>query len=138
MKRLIIIAAFISSGFTAKAQLVSSVDTVHFRPIIDTSVKGFASCKIRSINLPLSSDSVTRISLKVVSDNLQTYSDIDILFLNDSLQSLNSMFFTLQDDALPVHLIKNYTDVQNKGVEYLFQVIATYLYDNYHFRLIFK
>gem|GEM_PF-3182693 len=138
MKKIIIITAFVLGVSVSKAQLVPTVDTVDFHPIIDTSVKGFAACKINTINLALSPDSVTRLALKVTSDNLQNYSDIEVLFLNNSLQPLGTTSFTLQDDALPVHLTKNYTDVQNNGVEYLFQVVATYLAGAKHISITFK
>lgn len=138
MKKLIIIAAFVLGASVSKAQLVPQVDTIDFHPIIDTSVKGFAACKIHTINLALSPDSVTRLALKVTSDNLQSYSDINILFLNESLQPLSTQSFTLQDDSLPVHFTKNYSDVQNYGLEYLFQVVATYLAAAKHINITFK
>ena len=138
MKKLIIIAAFVLGASVSKAQLVPIVDTVDFHPVIDTTVKGLAACKIHTINLALSPDSVTRIALKVTADNLQSYSDINILFLNDSLQPLGNMSFTLQDDPFLIHITKNYTDVQNNGVEYLFQVVATYLALQKHISIKFK
>ena len=127
MKKILIVAAFVIGALVSQAQLVPSVDTVTFNPIIDTSVHGFTACKIVTIHLSLNPDSITRIALKGTSDNLKNYADMNILFLNDSMQPLATFPFTLQDDPLTTHVIKNYTDVQNNGVEYLFQVVASYL-----------
>lgn len=127
MKRILIVAAFVLGALVTNAQLVPTVDTVSFRPVIDTSVHGFTACKIVTIHLSLNPDSITRIALKGTSDNLKNYADMNILFLNDSLQPLATFPFTLQDDPLTPHVTKNYMDVQNNGVEYLFQVVANYL-----------
>ena len=130
MKKIIIVAAFVLVALVTKAQLVPIVDTSTFHPIVDTSVHGFTACKIATIYTPFNADSITRIALKGNSDNLKNYADMSIIFLNSSLQpsaNFPVLSFTLQDDPLVTHITKNYTDVQNYGVEYLFQVIATYL-----------
>ena len=127
MKKLLIVAAFVFGALVTNAQLVPSVDTASFRPIIDTSVHGFEVCKIATIHLSLNADSITRIALRITSDNLKNYADVSILFLNESLQPLATLPFTLQDDALFPHVTKNYTNVQNNGNEYLFQIAASYL-----------
>ena len=139
MKKIIVITAIIGVSLSSlKAQLVTTVD-MSFHPIIDTSVHSYSACKVVPFSLSLlSADSVSRIAIKGGTDNFRSYSDIQVLFLSDSLQTLASQWFTLQDDPFNPHLVKNYTDVQYNGVEYLFQVVATYLKNSKHIPITFK
>ena len=116
--------------FTApKAQLINTVDT-SYHPIIDTLVHGSTSCKLNAIAIPLSNDSIVSIS---INGNFNNHFDLENETINLSSASgkiLQTYNFTLQG--------QNYDDVQNNGTESLFQVVATYIYQNYGFRLIFK
>ena len=122
---LLLLAIFTAS----KAQLITSVDTT-YHPIIDTSVHSATTCRLNVIQLPLSNDSIVSISVNGTFNNHFNLENETINMSSNTGVILATYNFTLQGI--------NYQDVQDKGTEYLFQVIATYLYDNYHFRLNFK
>jgi hypothetical protein len=128
MKKLLFSLLFIVLFTTTKAQLITTVDT-SYHPIIDTSIHGYTSCKINTIAIPLN-DSIENITINGTFNNHKDIENETINLNSDSGKTIQQYNFTLQG--------QNYTDVQNNGTEYLFEVIATYLYNTYHFRLTFK
>ena len=129
MKKILFSLLLLVIFTTPKAQLINTVDT-SYHPIIDTLVHGSTSCKLNAIAIPLSNDSIVSIS---INGNFNNHFDLENETINLSSASgkiLQTYNFTLQG--------QNYTDVQNNGTEYLYQVIATYLFHDYGFRLNFK
>jgi hypothetical protein len=129
MKKLLFSLLLLAIFTAPKAQLISTVDT-SYHPVIDTSVHGLTTCQIVAIPQPLINDSIVSVSINGTFNNHVNLEN-ETINLNDSKGTVLSTYnFTLQG--------QNYLDVQNNGTEYLFQVIATYLYNTYHFRLTFK
>jgi len=129
MKKLLFSLLLLAIFSAPKAQVIFTVDT-SYHPIIDTSVHGLTTCNVIAIHNPLINDSIVSVSISGTFNNHVNLENETINLNNSNGTVLSTYNFTLQG--------QNYTDVQNNGTEYLFQVIATYLYDNYHFRLIFK
>ena len=128
MKKLLFSLLLLAMFTTSKAQLITTVDT-SYHPIIDTSIHGSTSCRLNAIAIPLN-DSILNITINGTFNNHKDIENETINLNSASGKIIQQYNFTLQG--------QNYTDVQNNGTEYLFQVIATYLYQNYGFRLIFK
>jgi len=128
MKQLLFSLLLVVMFTTSKAQLITTVDT-SYHPIIDTSING-TSCKLKAIYIPLSNDSIVSISINGTFNNHHDLENETINLNSASGTILQTYNFTLQAE--------NYTDVQNNGTEYLFQVIATFIYENYGYRLSFK
>ena len=115
----------------SKAQYVAVVDN-SFNPIIDTSIHSMSACQIQPFRLSvLGNDTVSVISATSLSDNLsktQGYANINVQYMNSNLSVLQSFTFTIQGD--------NYTEWNSD--EYLFKVLATYIYQSKGYRITFK
>ena len=126
MKKLFIaIGLFLTIG--AKAQLVPVVDT-SLHPVIDTSLVGITACKIQPIKSAFSNDTATRLSISIVSDNLNSLANLSVSFIKPDLSPLRTFSFTVQG--------QNYIDWSNN--EYLFKLAATYIKDTFGTNLVFK
>ncbi len=128
MKKILFSLLFIALFTTSKAQLITTVDT-SYHPIIDTSIHGSTSCRLNAIAIPLN-DSIANITINGTFNNHKDLENETINLNSASGKTIQQYNFTLQG--------QNYDDVQNNGPEYLFQVIATYIYQNYGFRLVFR
>lgn len=126
MKKLFISLLLIAS-LGSKAQLIPVVDT-SFHPVIDTSLVGTTACKIQPIKSAFSNDTATRLSISIVSDNLNSLANLSVSFIKPDLSPLRTFSFTVQG--------QNYADWNNN--EYLFKLAATYIKDTFGTNLIFQ
>ncbi len=131
MKRIIFSLCFVFALTVCKAQYVEVVDN-SFNPTIDTSVHSMSACQLQPFRLSvLGKDTVSVISATSLSDNLsktQGYANINVQLMNSNLSVLNSFTFTIQGD--------NYSEWNSD--EYLFKVIATYIYQSKGYRIQFR
>ena len=131
MKRIFFSLCLVLALTVSKAQFVSVVDN-SYNPVIDTSIHSMSACQIQPFRLSvLGNDTVSVIAATSLSDNLsktQGYANINVQYMNSSLNVLQSFTFTIQGD--------NYTEWNSD--EYLFKVLATYIYQSKGYRITFK
>jgi acid phosphatase class B len=111
----------------ANSQTISSIDT-SFHPKLDSTIIGLAACQIQPIKTVLSNDTVSLVSIKVIEDNLQNMANLSFSFMTSKQNVIKSVPFTLQG--------QNYIDWNSN--EYLFKLLATYIYEQYELKITFK
>ena len=131
MKRIVFSLCLVFALTVSKAQFVAVVDN-NFNPIIDTSIHSMSACQLQPFRLSvLGNDTISVISATSLSDNLsktQGYANINVQLMNSNLSVLQSFSFTIQGS--------NYNEWNSD--EYLFKVIATYIYTSKGYRIQFR